>query len=233
MKIEVCINRLEDVKTLRNKAVDRIELCIELYCGGLTPSLAMVEQALKISTIPIHVLVRPRSGNFVYSKTTIDSMLKTCKQLEQLEVQGIVTGALNPSRKLDPEVLKLFRNTVQNSALYFHRAFDEIINPERALLELQNFGFDGVLTSGQQKTAMEGIEQLVSWQQLISSKFTILPGSGINANNCLNFKSKGFGWIHLSAKKLIHSHTNASFEFPQYGLDMSELNTVISKIKPS
>ena len=233
MKIEVCINRLEDVKTLQEAAVDRIELCIELHCGGLTPSLAMVEQALKISKIPIHVLVRPRSGNFVYSKTTIESMLQICKQLEQLGVSGIVTGALNCTGKLDAQILKLFRNTIRHRALYFHRAFDEIINPERALLELQNFGFDGVLTSGQQKTAMEGIEQLVSWQQLISSKFTILPGSGINANNCLNFKSRGFGWIHLSAKKLVHSHTDASFEFPQYGLDMNELNTVISKIKPS
>lgn len=231
MKIEVCINRLEDVKALQNKAVDRIELCIELHCGGITPSLAMVEQALKISKIPIQVLVRPRSGDFVYSKATIDSMLKTCEQLEQLGVQGIVTGALNTSGKLDSEVLKLFRNTVQHGALYFHRAFDEVIDPKIALLELQNLGFDGVLTSGQQKTAMEGLNQLITWQRSIDQKFIILPGAGINADNCLNFESKGFDWIHLSAKKIIPAPSKSRFEFPQYGIDMTELNNVISKIK--
>ncbi|MGB0367548.1 MAG: copper homeostasis protein CutC, partial [Flavobacteriaceae bacterium] len=84
MKIEVCINRLEDIKPLQSLAVDRIELCIELACGGLTPSLAMVEQALAISAIPIHVLVRPRSGHFVYSEATLLEMKKTMEQLQDL-----------------------------------------------------------------------------------------------------------------------------------------------------
>ena len=92
MKIEVCINRLEDVQRIQSLAVDRIELCIELTCGGLTPSLAMVEQALAMSTIPIHVLVRPRSGDFMYSKVMISGMKKTIEQLHDLGVAGIVYG---------------------------------------------------------------------------------------------------------------------------------------------
>ena len=74
MKIEVCINRLEDVQKVQYFAIDRIELCVELGCGGLTPSLAMVEQAMKISSVPIHVLVRPRSGDFIYSELVIEEM---------------------------------------------------------------------------------------------------------------------------------------------------------------
>ena len=145
MKIEVCINRLEDVQSLQGLFVDRIELCIELGCGGLTPSLAMVEEALALSQIPIHVLVRPRSGDFVYTKHTLRAMTTTCRQLETLGVAGIVTGVLKRDAQLPIEVLSTFRKTIQNCALYFHRAFDEVTDPESALLQLKHVGFDGVL----------------------------------------------------------------------------------------
>ena len=112
MKIEVCINRLEDIALLQPLAVDRIELCVELACGGLSPSLAMVEQALAISTLPIHVLVRSRSGHFNYSEATLFEMKRTIEQLQDLGVAGIVTGALTPEKKLPLAVLKSFRSIV-------------------------------------------------------------------------------------------------------------------------
>lgn len=148
MKIEVCINRLEDVQRIQSLAIDRIELCVELACGGLTPSLAMVEQALALSAIPIHVLVRPRSGDFMYSEVMLSGMKKAMEQLQDLGVAGIVTGALTQESKLPLDVLKSFRSIVSKGELYFHRAFDEVNAPENALKQLIGLGYDGVLTSG-------------------------------------------------------------------------------------
>ena len=76
MKIEVCINRLEDLVLVQDLAIDRVEFCIELGCGGLTPSLRAIEKAVELSKIPLHILVRPRSGNFVYTADTLDISIK-------------------------------------------------------------------------------------------------------------------------------------------------------------
>lgn len=231
MKIEVCINRLEDVQRIQSLAVDRIELCIELACGGLTPSLAMVEQALALSAIPIHVLVRPRSGDFMYSEVMLSGMKKTIEQLHDIGVAGIVTGALTKDKNLPLAVLQSFRSIVSNGALYFHRAFDEVNAPENALKQLIGLGYDGVLTSGQKNTALEGIQSLKQWKDDAQQELTILPGSGINASNCLAFKRRGFEWIHLSAKKTMAPSYDSLFSAKQYQLDLAALDQVIELVK--
>ena len=232
MKIEVCINRLEDIALLQPLAVDRIELCVELACGGLTPPLAMVEQALAISTLPIHVLVRSRSGHFNYSEATLFEMKRTIEQLQDLGVAGIVTGALTPEKKLPVAVLKSFRSIVSKGELYFHRAFDEVNTPEMALEELISLGYDGVLTSGQENTAPAGIQALKQWKTQANEKMVILPGGGINADNCLQFKTLGFEWVHLSAKKRLIDNPSSLFTAPQYSLDVKALNEVTTLLKP-
>ncbi|MDA9184411.1 copper homeostasis protein CutC, partial [Flavobacteriaceae bacterium] len=86
MKIEVCINRLEDLIAVQSLKVDRVELCVEIGCGGLTPSIAFVEKALEISIIPIHVLVRPRSGHFFYTKEELDCIERDCLYFNSMGV---------------------------------------------------------------------------------------------------------------------------------------------------
>lgn len=232
MKIEVCINRFEDVIAVQSLGIDRIELCIELGCGGLTPSLAMVAQALAVSKVPIHVLVRPRSGDFYYTKATIEAMKVTIKQLLKLGVSGIVTGGLSPKQKLPLETLKSFRKIITHEELYFHRAFDEVKSPKEALETLIDLGFDGVLTAGQAKTALEGMPQLIEWRGQAKDRLTILPGSGINASNCLEFADKGFDWVHLSSTKRVEITQSSYFSKPHYQLDVPALTQVISLLKP-
>lgn len=231
MKIEVCINRLEDVERVQFLSVDRIELCIELVSGGLTPSLAMVEQSLRVSEIPIHVLVRPRSGHFVYSQEELAEMEKTIKHLLDLGVAGVVTGALSKDGNLPLVALKRFRSIMSKGALYFHRAFDEVNAPENALKELMDVGYDGVLSSGQKNSALEGISALSAWKDQALEKLTILPGGGINASNCMDFKSLDFEWIHLSAKKIMEVAIDSRFTTPQYHLDLKALKEVIALLK--
>lgn len=231
MKIEACINRLDDVILIQNLPIDRIELCIELGNGGITPSLAMIEKAIAISQIPIHVLVRPRSGDFVFSPQDYELMLKTCQAIQDLGAAGIVTGGLTPKGTLPLAVLEKFRTALPNCALYFHRAFDELHHPEIGISQLQELGFDGVLTSGQAPTAEEGFNTLVQWKKQCTSPFVLLPGSGIGPANCLKFQNAGFEWVHLSAKKRVQSKKQSMFAAPQYQVDRELLKKVVTLLK--
>ena len=231
MKIEVCINRLEDVHFLQSFAVDRIELCIELGCGGLTPSLAMIEKAVSISKIPIHVLVRPRSGDFIYDEETYATLLQDCVSIQSLGVAGIVTGGLTPEGSLPVAFLAQLRNNLSDCALYFHRAFDDVAFPENALSELIKLGFDGVLSSGQHLTAHEGIENLKHWKDIAEGKLIVMPGSGIDASNVFCFKEAGFEWVHLSAKRELTPSSVSLFNAPQYGLNQRALKDLIDKVE--
>ena len=236
MKIEVCINRLEDISLLQSMAIDRIELCVELGCGGLTPPFSMIDKALTLSHVPIHVLVRPRSGDFIYSEETLELMLQDCLAIEALGVAGIVTGALTPEGTLSLTFLEHLRSNLYRCALYFHRAFDDVIQPEYALEQLMALGFDGVLTSGQRTTALEGIDKLTQWKQMADGKLVVMPGSGINAANFQHFQEAGFKWIHLSSKKIMpmtssSSSSSSLFSAPQYGIDIIALNKLIERVK--
>lgn len=231
MKIEVCINRLEDLVLVQDLAIDRVEFCIELGCGGLTPSLHTIEKAVGFSKIPLHVLVRPRSGNFVYTAETLDILLQDCKTIQNLGVAGIVTGALTPLGTLPVVFLEKLRNSLSQSTLYFHRAFDDVKAPEKALEELISIGFDGLLSSGQHPTALGGIEQLKQWKEAAEGKLVVMPGSGINANNVSHFQKAGFAWVHLSAKQLLSSPSPSLFSSPQYGMNISALQEFITVVK--
>ncbi|MGB2244904.1 MAG: copper homeostasis protein CutC [Flavobacteriaceae bacterium] len=230
MKIEVCVNRIEDVIALQNFAVDRIELCIELGCGGLTPSTAMVERALEISAIPLHILVRPRSGHFVYSTEECQLMESDCLHFQRMGVAGLVVGALDTNRELPLAFLSRLRQQLPDLCLVFHRAFDEIAVPYSALDHLKNMGYDGVLTSGSSPRAAENISELAAWQSHTKERPFILPGGGINPQNCLSFAAAGFEWIHLSAKQQVLPPFDSPFNSPHYGLDLSVLSEVMALV---
>lgn len=231
MNIEVCINRLEDIVLVQDLAIDRIEFCVELGCGGLTPSITMIEKALTLSKVPLHVLVRPRSGNFVYTSQTLEVLLQDCEQIQALGVVGIVTGALTAQASLPLSFLEKLRVSLSQCALYFHRAFDDVKVPGKALEELIRMGFDGLLSSGQHPTALAGIEQLQQWKQAAKGKLVVMPGSGIKADNVVHFQKAGFEWVHLSAKELLSSTSASLFATPQYGVNISALQEIVASVK--
>lgn len=231
MKVEVCINRIEDVIAVQSLPIDRIELCIELGEGGLTPSIGFVERALAISTIPIHVLVRPRNGDFNYSIEQLNILKKDCIHFQSLGVTGLVVGALDRANRLIVDYLKELRDELKEIALVFHRAFDTVDSPLVALDQLVQIGFDALLTAGQGGDAFESMEQLMIWKQKVANKMTIIPGGGIRSQNCLAFQNNGFDWIHLSAKKEILTNSQSAFYHQRYELNLEELKTVIDLLK--
>lgn len=204
MVLEICANSFESAMAAQKAGAHRIELCSELSVGGITPSFGLLERVLSEITIPVYVLIRPRSGNFTYSKYEVDVMLKDIKQCAKLGVTGIVSGALTVSNDIDVEVTQQLLKASGGMDFTFHRAFDWCQNPFEALKILEDLGIQRVLSSGQQATAFEGIELLKELKSL-SKSIQIMPGGGINIKNVLAFKEAGFNEIHCSASEKIQT----------------------------
>lgn len=197
MLVEVCANSLQSALNAEKAGADRIELCAELGVGGITPSYGLIEVVKEQVKIPIHVLVRPRSGHFTYSKTEFEVLLRDIKFCKEIGVHGIVSGVLNTDNTLDIEGTKQILAHSAPLHFTFHRAFDWVSNPLETLEILENLGVDTILTSGQQSNALKGIG-LLSQLHSKSKTITIMAGAGINGSNAEKFKGIGLKAIHLS-----------------------------------
>jgi copper homeostasis protein len=198
MLIEICANSIESAINAEKSGADRIEFCSELGIGGITPSFGMLKTVREHISIPIHVLVRPRSGDFCFSDLDFKVMLQDIELCQDLGFDGIVSGVLNPNFTLDLKRLELLLKATSGLSFTFHRAFDWVTDPLLALKQLERLGVQHILSSGHQRTALQGIELLAALKSM-SSSCEIMPGSGINTDNILTFKSAGFGSVHLSA----------------------------------
>ena len=201
MVIEICCSSISSVKNAINYGANRIELCQDLRNDGITPSKRLLNSAIKISTKPINVLIRPRIGDFFYSSEEIKLIEYEIRQIKSLPINGIVIGILNRENDLPINVLKKLVQIIKPLDLTFHRAFDIVNNPIKSMNKLIEIGFDRILTSGQSDTAEKGLKMLLELKEKANGKISIMPGGGINENNCHIFLKNGFNEIHLSAKK--------------------------------
>ena len=201
MVIEICCSSISSVKNAINYGANRIELCQDLLNDGITPSKRLLNSAIKISTKPINVLIRPRIGDFFYNSEEIKLIEYEIKQIKSLPINGIVIGILNRENDLPINVLKKLVQIIKPLDLTFHRAFDIVNNPIKSMNKLIEIGFDRILTSGQSDTAEKGLKMLLELKEKANGKISIMPGGGINENNCHIFLNNGFNEIHLSAKK--------------------------------
>ncbi len=200
MIVEVCANSLESALNAQKSGADRIELCSELGVGGITPSYGVLKMARQHIAIPVHVLIRPRSGDFTYSDIEFEIMKRNIELCVELGFDGIVSGVLFADGTLDVERTKELLRISAALKFTFHRAFDWVKNPLETLRQLEGIGVDTILTSGQQKSAFEGLD-LLSELHHRTSKITIMPGSGISPDNVHHFISGGFRAVHLSGSK--------------------------------
>ena len=123
-KIEICVEGIDGLVAAQQAGADRVELCASLLEGGLTPSLGVIRAALQIATIPFHVIVRPRGGDFLYSELEFQSMLEDVKALRDLGVVGVVIGCLTPDGKIDEPRTKALVDAARPMKVTCHRAFD-------------------------------------------------------------------------------------------------------------
>ena len=198
MVIEICCSSISSVKNAINYGANRIELCQDLLNDGITPSKRLLNSAIKISTKPINVLIRPRIGDFFYSSEEIKLIEYEIKQIKSLPINGIVIGILNRENDLPINVLKKLVQIIKPLDLTFHRAFDIVNNPIKSMNKLIEIGFDRILTSGQSDTAEKGLKMLLELKEKANGKISIMPGGGINENNCHIFLNTNTFWCILT-----------------------------------
>jgi copper homeostasis protein len=200
MLVEVCANSLQSAINAQEAGADRIELCSELAVGGITPSYGLLKAVREKITIPVNVLIRPRSGDFSFSKDEFEIMKTNIALCSELGFNGIVSGALHRDCSLDSDRTSELIAASGDLSFTFHRAFDWVKNPYQVLEQLADLGVATILSSGQQNSAVLGME-LLSKLQSQNENIVIMPGSGINQNNASEFKQKGFKALHLSAAR--------------------------------
>jgi copper homeostasis protein len=198
MKIELCVASVEALLAAKTLGVDRIELCVNLEQGGITPSLGFVQKAKDLG-IETHVLIRPRSGGFVYNAHEIEIILADVLEFQRMGVDGIVVGLLTDTMRLNRPVLERIRSNFTKS-LTFHRAFDDLVEWKQEFQWLVDVGYNRVLSSGLSTTIAHGIPVLASMKKESKGRIEIMPGGGINlANLPLIIEQVAPDAIHFSA----------------------------------
>lgn len=197
MIVEVCANSLESALNAQKAGADRIELCSELAVGGVTPSFGLLQLIKQHISIPVNVLIRPRSGDFTYSDLEFEIMKRDIALCAELGFNGIVSGVLLNDFTLDFERTKELIGLSRPMQFTFHRAFDWVRSPMATLRQLEELEVDTILSSGQQNSSVQGMD-LLSELHKNAKGAVVMPGGGIRDTNVLGFKEKGFGAVHLS-----------------------------------
>lgn len=232
MIIEICANSFESAQIAQNAGAQRIELCTDLSVGGLTPAYKEIEKVLSELTIPVHVLIRPRSGNFCYSESELATMIQDITYCKQLGCAGVVSGVLTSEGKIDSAATAELIAASEGIEFTFHRAFDECSDWENGFNFLLSAGVTRLLSSGQQAKAINGIQLLKRLKDRAQHKLQIMPGGGVNAQNVMAFKEAGFEMIHFSAtqKNMSTAKENGMFNTETIGHSNQQVIEKIMKL---
>jgi copper homeostasis protein len=204
MIIEIAVFSLESAIAAFNAGANRIELCTAPAEGGLTPSAATMRLARKYVKIPIHVMIRPREGDFCYSSKEFEAMLLDIAAAKMVGMEGIVAGVLNPDGSVDKNRTAILVDAAAPMNVTFHRAFDTTKDQDEALEAIIYAGCARILTSGGQQTAPKGIEKLAELVIKAGDRISIMPGSGVNLNNIKHIAEFTCAKeIHLSARSFV------------------------------
>ena len=198
MIIEVCAESYEYAIKAEKAGADRIELCKDLHLDGLTPNYKTAKRTIDRLNIPVFVLIRPRHGDFNYSEKEFELMKADIIKFKEMGCEGIVSGILNNDNTIDIKRTKELVNLSRPLEFTFHRAFDVVSDPLDEIENLVEIGVTRILTSGQKNKAIEGLELLKEFKNISKNRIKIMPGSGINKSNIVNFKS--FDEVHGSFK---------------------------------
>lgn len=188
--IEICLESAASVIAAEKGGADRVELCSDLFEGGLTPTLGTFRTARKNTSIPINVMIRPRGGDFCYSDIEFETMKEDAHIFKQEGASGIVFGILTPEGCIDMDRSAELIDIVKPLPVTFHRAFDMTVDPFDSLEKLISLGVARVLTSGQEATVPEGADMLEELVIRASDRIIVMPGCGLTERNFCKMKNK-------------------------------------------
>lgn len=196
---EACVGSYKEAKRAVELGASRIELCDNLKEGGTTPSYGTIKLAKESLSSNISVIIRPRSGDFIYLGEEIKIMEKDIELCKSLKVDGIVLGVLNKANKIDKINLERLLKNTGNMDVTFHMAFDEIDDKLEVLDYLIDLGIDRVLTKGGKGKALDNMENLRRLVEYSKGRITILAGGGVTKDNYMEIVRKtGVKEVHGS-----------------------------------
>lgn len=197
--VEACVDSIAGALASEHAGAGRVELCGP-GVGGTTPSYGLMARCQERIRIPIHVMIRPREGNFVYDDDEFETMLKDISAARSARVDGVVFGVLNADGSLDADRMRTLVGAARPMRVACHRAFDATPNANAALETLLQLGIDIVLTSGHAATAMDGRAQLKSHRENAAGKLAIMAGGGVRAENLTDIiRDTGVHDVHIRA----------------------------------
>ncbi len=221
--IEVCVEGVDGLLAAQAGGADRVELCAGLLEGGLTPSAGMIRAALGRATVPVHVIVRPRGGDFLYSDAEFAAMLADVADIRQAGAAGVVIGCLTADADVDEARTRALAAAARPLSVTFHRAFDMTRDPAAALEALVRCGVDRVLTSGQRSTAPEGMALLARLAALAAGRIGIL-GCGALDPATIAAVRRGTGLAELHFSALAEVPSAMRWRNPQVGMGGTPLD---------
>ncbi len=202
MNFELCTDLLDGALAASKYNFKRIELCSALSIGGLTPSVGLIEQCVKQSSVEVHVMIRHKEGGFNYSADDIAIMKADIKAAAQAGAHGVVFGVLTDDNLVADVNMELVGLALSlGLQATFHRAFDFVTEYNKAIEKLINMGFDRLLTSGLQPKVEQGLDVIRDLQKNFGTQIEIMAGSGVNAGNALKIASTGITNLHFTAHK--------------------------------
>jgi len=181
--IEIATSDFLTTKSAVEGGADRIELCANLAEGGTTPSYAHIKKCREAFDIALFPIIRPRGGDFLYTKDEFEIMKNDIKLCKELGCEGIVIGLLNMDGTIDMTRTSELIELAYPLDVTFHRAFDRCKDPFMALEELIEIGCQRILTSGQKPTVSEGVDLIAELNKKADDRIVIMPGSGVRKEN--------------------------------------------------
>ncbi len=207
MDIEICIDSYNGALSALHYGAKRVELCSSLNDGGTTPSYAMIKKCSELVGIEVHVMIRPRAGDFVYSEDELLIMKENIIAAANAGAKGVVFGVLDDKNEVDIQANMFLLESVFHLKLEatYHRAIDICENPLNGLENIINMGFNRILTSGMKEKAIDGLAHIKEFVLISNGRIEIMAGSGVNSSNAMNLAKSGVNALHFTARKIEHN----------------------------
>ena len=197
VRVEAAVDSFASALAAQAAGVHRIELCGPLHEGGTTPSAGLIARCLERLLVSVHVLVRPRVGDFVYSDDEFEIMKRDIAVAKELGADGVIIGILTPDGEVDADRLAELHAVASPLRVGFHRAFDAVKDQDEALELLVSLQFDCILTSGAAPTAAKGAAQIKHLVERAGDRIGIIAGGSIDAGNAADLIAKtGVTMVH-------------------------------------
>lgn len=213
--LEVCVDSVESAIASEQGGAQRIELCSNLAEGGITPSAGMIAMTRKRVSIALHVLIRPRAGDFNYSDLEFEVIKRDILLAKQLGANGVAVGVLDAEGKVDVARMREVVSLARPMAVTFHRAFDVTPDLMAALRDVISTSADRILTSGGAETAEKGAVTLAKLQEVAKGRIDVMAAGSIREHNVRNvLRLTGVRQVHAALHSIL---SNSSSPAPKQG----------------